>query len=246
STRSSYCARLATRSDVLAALRFLQRRLRRREPCERDAVRRAADVVEPEPVAELDRAWLAAVLAADPDLELRLRSAPALDADAHQVADAFLVERLERVRLEHAVLEIEGQELALGVVARHPERRLREVVRAEREEVGHLRDLVRAQRRARQLDHRPAEVLEARRLLGHHGLGQLAQTAKLLLEADERVHDLDERDVPRPLLHGLRRARDGTNLHLVDLRPLDPDAAAARPEHRVRLRERLDPPAHAL
>ena len=41
--------------DVLAAVRLLQRRLRRCEACERDAVRRAAHVVEPDPVAELDR-----------------------------------------------------------------------------------------------------------------------------------------------------------------------------------------------
>ena len=95
-------------------------------------------------------------------------AAAALDADPHQVADAVLVERLERVALEHAVLEVEGEELALGVVARHAERRLREVVRAEREEVRDLGDLVGAQRGARQLDHRPAEVLEPRRLLLHH------------------------------------------------------------------------------
>jgi len=71
-------------------------------------------------------------------------SPPPLDPDPHQVADAVLIEHLERVPLEHAVLEVEGEELSLRVVARHPERRLREVVRAEGEEVRHLRDLVRA------------------------------------------------------------------------------------------------------
>src|SRR5687767_13696112 len=48
--------------------RVRQRRLRRGEPRERDAVRRAADVVEPEPVAERDGVRLAAVLAADAEL----------------------------------------------------------------------------------------------------------------------------------------------------------------------------------
>ena len=83
-----------------------ERRLRGREPRERDAVRRARDVVEPEPVAERDRARLAAVLAADPELDARLRASPALDADPHEVADAVLVDHLERVALEDAVLEV--------------------------------------------------------------------------------------------------------------------------------------------
>src|SRR5205085_12583721 len=105
---------LPARLDVLAALRFLQHRLRRREAGKRDAVRRAAHVVEADRVAELDGARLAAVLAADAELDLRLRLAAALDADAHEVADALLVEDLERVPREDAVLEIEGEELALG------------------------------------------------------------------------------------------------------------------------------------
>src|SRR4051812_35624261 len=97
SIKSSY---LATGGDVLRVRAFGQRRLRRREPGERDAIRRAAHVVEPEPVAERNRLRLAAVLAADAHLDLGLRGAPALDADPHQVADAALVDRLERVRLE--------------------------------------------------------------------------------------------------------------------------------------------------
>ena len=52
-------------------------------------------------------------------------------------------------------------------------------------------DLVGADARAGKLDHRPDHVLERRRLLGPYALGQLAQAAKLLGEADERVHDLD-------------------------------------------------------
>ena len=237
---------LAAGLDVLAALRFLQHGLRRGEARERDAVRGAAHVVEADLVAELDRARLAAVLAADAELDVRLRLAAALDADAHEVADAFLVEHLERVPLEHAVLEVEGEELALGVVARHAERRLREVVRAEGEEVRDLGDLVGAQRGARQLDHRPAEVLEAGRLLLHHRFGELAKPRELLAEADERVHDLDERRLSPALLHRLRRARDRAHLHLVHLRPLDPEPAAARAEHRVRLGQRLDALAHPL
>src|SRR5207253_3080083 len=57
---------LSTCGDVLGAMAFLQRRLRRGEAGQRNAVRRAADVVEAQPVAELDGPRLAAVLAADP------------------------------------------------------------------------------------------------------------------------------------------------------------------------------------
>src|SRR5689334_17097753 len=92
-------------------------RLGGREARQRDAERRAADVVQAELVAEDDGLRLAAVLAADPELQLRLRRTAALDADSHQVAHAALVERLERVAFQHPVLEIEGEELAFRVVA---------------------------------------------------------------------------------------------------------------------------------
>ena len=70
---------------------------------------------------------------------------------------------------------------------------------------------------------------------------ELAQPAQLLRERDERVHDLDVRRPPGALTHGEGGAHDGAHLHLVDLRPLQAEAAAARPEHRVRLVQRLDP-----
>ena len=103
------------------------------------------------------------------------------------------------------MLEVVRQELALGVVAREAERRLGEVVRAEGAEVGDLGDLVGAHARARQLDHRAAAVLD-RGLLGRDALGQLAQEpAQLLAEADERMHDLDERRLAGALLDRARR-----------------------------------------
>ena len=103
------------------------------------------------------------------------------------------------------MLEVVREELALGVVAREAQRRLGEVVRAERAEVGELGDLVGPDAGARQLDHRAAQVLD-RRLLGRDALGQLAQARELLAEADERVHDLDERR-RRPCARRRRRRR---------------------------------------
>jgi hypothetical protein len=68
-------------------------------------------------VAERDRLWLPAVLAADAHLHVLLHAPAPLDCDPHQVPHAALVERLERVALEHAVLEVAREELALRVVA---------------------------------------------------------------------------------------------------------------------------------
>src|SRR5262245_43097303 len=117
--------------DVVAGSLLGQRRARGREPRDRQAERRAGHVVEAGLVAELDRAGVAAVLAADPDLQAGRHGAPASDSEPDQLAHALLVERLERVVRQEAALEVRGQELALGVVARQPERRLGEVVRAE-------------------------------------------------------------------------------------------------------------------
>src|SRR5439155_9913763 len=63
---------LAAGTDV----RLVERRLRRGQARQRDAERRAADVVQAELVAERDRARLAAVLAADAQLHVRLRGSP--------------------------------------------------------------------------------------------------------------------------------------------------------------------------
>ena len=88
----------------------------------------------------------------------------------------------------------------------------------------------------------PQRYSSLRRLLVHH-LDSVSSRSRRSSsrEADERMHDLDERRLARALLHGLRRARDRAHLHLVDLRPLDAEPAAARAEHRVRLVQRADP-----
>src|SRR5262249_60594915 len=100
-----------------------------------NAERRAGDVVEPELVAERHRRRIAAVLAADADLELGLYAAALPDGDADQRADALLVEAGERVAREQALLQVVGEE-GPDVVAREAERRLGEVVGAEGEEIG--------------------------------------------------------------------------------------------------------------
>lgn len=52
------------------------------------------------------------MLATDADLQLWLRLASARDADLDQLANAVLIERLERVVLEDAFLQVGGQKPA--------------------------------------------------------------------------------------------------------------------------------------
>ena len=71
------------------------------------------------------------MLAADADLEAFTNRPTALHADLDQFADAFTVDRHERVRREDAALGVDTQE-ARGIVARDAESRLCQIVRAER------------------------------------------------------------------------------------------------------------------
>jgi hypothetical protein len=149
--------------------RVLQLRLGCREAGDRDAERRAGDDVHADEVAELDGRRLAAVLAADPDPPLRPRPAE-LDAGVDELADALAVEELERVRRQHLLLQVIGDEAA-DVVAREAERHLREVVGPEREELRGLGDLVGGERRPRDLRH---AVLGAHLGRLHEALDRLA------------------------------------------------------------------------
>src|SRR5207244_5810348 len=98
SISSSYLeAFSATRCGICGPASLAQHRLRRCETRKRHAVRRAAHVVQTELVAELDGLRLAAVLAANAELDVGLRRAPALDADPHHVSDPDEGAGLERV-----------------------------------------------------------------------------------------------------------------------------------------------------
>src|SRR3546814_5803575 len=114
---------------------LLQRRLRRREPRDRHAVRRRADVIEPQPLAKPDRGRVAAMLAADAELDTGPGLAPARRRDLDQFADALDIDADERVGRIDALVDI-GRQEASGIVAAHPERGLRQIVGPEREERG--------------------------------------------------------------------------------------------------------------
>src|SRR5262249_51388645 len=74
-----------------------QRRLGGGEARDRHPERRARYIIQPDLVAERDRGGVAAMLAADAELEVLPHLASALGGDAHQLAHAFAVEGHERV-----------------------------------------------------------------------------------------------------------------------------------------------------
>src|SRR5690606_32233280 len=130
-----------SRSLSAGLARRLDIGLRRGQPGDGHPEGRAADVVHAHPVAELHRRRIAAVLAADADLEVGPGLAAALHADLHQLAYAVLVQALEGILLQDALVQV-GREEVAGVVPAVAEGKLREVVRPEGEELGLLRDLV--------------------------------------------------------------------------------------------------------
>src|SRR5262249_9121893 len=136
---------------------FGNRRLRSGQPGDRDTGRRATDVIQPDRVAEHHARRVAAIFATYADLEVATRFSAACHSHLHQAADAVLSDRLERIGPDDVVLGVVGDERPV-VVAADTETGLRQVVRAEREELGALRDLIGADRRAGHFDHRPYEV----------------------------------------------------------------------------------------
>src|SRR5215510_5470591 len=111
----------AGRASCLARRVLAERGLGGREAGDGNAERRAGDVVERELMAEGDRGRVAAVLAADADLELGARLAAALDADAHQFAHALAVDGDEGITGKNATRHV-GAEKARRIIAGNADR----------------------------------------------------------------------------------------------------------------------------
>src|ERR1700719_1257841 len=78
-----------------------QHGLRRGQPCDRHPIRRAGDIVEPDLLAESDRGRVAAVLAANAELQSGPGGASALNRYAHELTHPGNVEANERVVLQY-------------------------------------------------------------------------------------------------------------------------------------------------
>src|SRR5690606_19576837 len=99
----------------LGGLGFLDRGLGGGEAGDRHAVGRAGHVGEADLVAELHGVRVAAVLAADAELDAGAGGVALLGGDLDELADAGLVDRGERVLLEDLGLGV-GAEEGAGVV----------------------------------------------------------------------------------------------------------------------------------
>ena len=125
---------------------------------------------------------------------------------------------------------------ALVVVAAHAQTRLRQVVRAEAEELGVLSDLVGRQSSSRNFDHRADRVFDFDALFGEDRRGSFANDGCLVvelgLETGQRDHDF-RMDFGAFLLQGTGRFEDRSRLHRRDFRIDDSQSAAAVTEHRV-------------
>src|SRR5258708_19831899 len=101
----------------LAGNGLAERGLRGGQPRDRHAVGRARDVVEANLVAERDGSGIAAMLAADPDLDIGAGLAAAHDADLHQLADAVPVDPDERTDLQNPLFHVGAEESGGGLCA---------------------------------------------------------------------------------------------------------------------------------
>ena len=197
----------------------------------------AGDVVQADFVAEFDGGGIAAVLAADAAMQLRIGALAQLHGHFHQLANAHGVQTGEGIGFIDLVGIIGGQELA-GVVAGEAEGHLGQVVGAEAEEVGFLGDFVCGQGGAGDFDHGAHFVGqlhagfrdEGVRSLDHDVLHELV----FLHFANQGDHDF-RNDLPIGMtaLHSQRGLDDGAGLHSGDFGISDGQAAAAMAHHGV-------------
>src|SRR5690606_8395568 len=147
---------------------------------------------EPDFLTEADRGGIAAMLPADAQLDVGPSRPALLGRHAYQFPHALDVERNEGVLVDDAFLPVDFQE-GRGVIAGYAEGRLRQVIRAEREELRRFSHDMSTNGGARQLDHRAGQILYLRSRFLHdaagYGVNPRLDVVQLLHEADQRYHD---------------------------------------------------------
>ena len=175
------------------------------------------------------------MFAANADFQIGLDDATAFRADPHQLADALGIEHLKRIVGKNLAIDIRRQE-ATRIVATQTERRLRQIVCAEREKLRMRRDLVSSQCSARQFDHRANQVFEFHAVFAHdftrdfvNNLGLLFQ---LFAHRDQRHHDF-ERHLFAFTFDLAGSLEDRATLHPRNFRVEQAKTATAKTEHRI-------------
>src|SRR4029077_13517828 len=205
---------------------------------DRHPERRAGHIIQAHLVEEVDRIRVTAVLAAHAELDVRPGLLALLDGDLDQAAYAVAVDRLERRDAEDTQLDVPAEERALHVVPGEPPGHLRQVVRAEGEELRGRGDRARVHRGARHLDHGADQGVHVGAGLFldllEDLLGALTHDLHLLHGGGERDHDLRTR-VLTGLLELGGRVCDRADLHLEQAGDDQAEPDAAQAEHRVLL-----------
>src|ERR1700729_761955 len=157
---------------------------------------------------EPDRGGVAAMLAADANLQPGPRGATALDGDPHELADAELIDRREWGALDDSHVDVLRDDSRFNVVAREAQGGLREVVGPEGEELRVSGYRAGYEARAWELDHRADAELATDReaLLDADAQHEVAGQLELADVGYERDHDLDARRAARTLADGACRA----------------------------------------
>src|SRR5690606_8362253 len=104
------------------------------QPRDGHAEGRAAYVVQAHTVTEFNALGVAAVFAADADFKVRTRLASLLYADFDERTDAGLIQHLEWILRQEAMLDVVEQEFTFRVVTADAKGGLSQVVGAEGEE----------------------------------------------------------------------------------------------------------------
>ena len=190
-------------------------------------------------MAEFHRGGVAALLAADAQLDVGTGLAAEIRSHLHQAANAHLIELGEGIGLVDLVVVVAGQELA-GVVTAEAEGHLGEVVGAEGEELGFLGDIVSSEGSAGDLDHGADLIVHVAAglvdELARHGVDDALDVCQLAGFADQGHHDFGL-DLPggTAAAHGQGSLDDGRGLHLGNFGVGDVQTAAAVTHHGVEL-----------
>src|SRR4029077_11134817 len=212
--------------------------LRRGEPRNRHPEWRTRNVIKADLVTERHRGRIAAVFAANAELELLPHFAAALGGNADQFADAVAIERYERIARQNAFGRVNAQK-ACRIVAADAECGLREIVGAKREELRRLGDFVSFQRGARQFDHGADLIFELDAGLGgdlfRRRVDAFFDQIELSLAGDQRHHDFRRYRFAGFAAGLRRRLENGARLHFRDFRVGYRQPTTAKAEHRIEL-----------
>ena len=115
----------------------LDRSLCGREPGDRYSERRAAHIVHSDLMTEFDAVRIAAVFAADADLQLRLDLTAAVDAHSDEFADPVCIYCLKWIVRQYLQIKIFWQESA-DIITAKPKAHLRQIVCTVAEEISLL------------------------------------------------------------------------------------------------------------